>query len=200
MVLLRRVHELSARGELALLDNDGLSARLGAEGNQDAPVLARGECPSRKPDRGIFHELSLFIDHGEAMTGRGDILQEVQAPLGDERPAAAPVPDQFDHVHASIFQLGKAQAATDTSFRGTVVFQLALDRGHQAVELDREVDFTVLGLVIVEGIDLKDLDQQGLHVLDVHVELDRIAGLEAFLVLVRKVEVDPLLECLVRLG
>ena len=63
--------------------------------------------------------------------------------------------------------------------------------GAQPVQVDRCVDRAEVSGVMVEGVDLEGFDQESLGALDRELEPDRFVGLEEFLVVVGKVEVDP---------
>ena len=97
------VGEAVEGGEIAELQDDGLGAGLGGEGDEDAAVLGVGGVfVAGHPEGGAFGFLVLFIEDGEDVAGAAGLFEEVEFALDDQGAGGDAVADEFDHVGAAL--------------------------------------------------------------------------------------------------
>ena len=191
LVALGEMVKLGEGAEGTVPQNQVPSARAVAEWDMDDSFLVLRIFRSLEPYGCLGTFCVVPVHDPELVPGWPDFFQDSEIPLGDEGPAALSVPYELDYVDARLFQFRKVKAPLRPEHRRFPVLDDAFPSCAQPVQVDRGVDRAEVSGVMVEGVDLEGFDQESLDVLDRELEPDGFVGPEEFLVVVRKVEVDP---------
>ena len=152
------------------------------KGDGDVAFGVGGIVVAGHPEVGVVDAFAGFIEDDEHLSGGGVAFEVAELALADERPAGLAVPDEFHDVNAAAGELLEIEVAAGAAEGGVGVLDGTFFISDQPVEIDVGVDFAAGGFVEIGGVDLVDLDDEGLDVLDVDVEGDGVVGIKVVLV------------------
>ena len=188
--------EVGEAGEaIGGFDDGGARAGLVGEGDEGAALFVTFIAAASEPDGDPGGWFARFIQDGDYFSPAAGGGEDVEAALADDGPAALAASDEFDDPYsAPVFDLGKLEIAGNPALRGLLVIEGAFVVGDQPVEGEVGADLGAVLEVVIEGVHLKDLHDQGLHVLEVNAEADVVADPELFRIAGIKLDVDPVLQ------
>ena len=196
LVGFRRVLEVGEAGEaIGGFDDGGARAGLVGEGDEGAALFVTFIAVASEPDGDSGGWFARFIKDGDHFSPAAGGGEDVESALADDGPAALAASDEFDDPYsAPVFDLGKLEIAGDPALRSLLVVEGTFVVGDQPVEVEVGTDLGAVLEVVIEGVHLKDLHDQGLHVLEVNAEADFVADTEVFRIVGIELDVDPILQ------
>ena len=193
----RAVQKAGQGAEVAVPKDGGSVAGGGAIGDNDDAVFAGAVFPSVHPERSARPRAAVLIEHREFVPRGARLFDCAQLALAYHRPAADPVADELDHIESWVLALREIQGPANPADGGLREPQRLFVRRQEPVQVDGGIEFPHGALVIVEGIDLEYLHQQGFHVLDVEIKRDRRLRAELLGIVEGELQIDPVLEFLI---
>jgi hypothetical protein len=194
--------EVGKAGEAARsLDNGASLAGVIGEGDEGAALFVTAIAVASKPDGTASGWFARFIEDGDYFASAGRSGEEVKLALANDGPATLAAANEFDDPYpAPVFDLGKLEITGDAALWGILVFEGAFVVGYQSVKSKVSTDLGAVLKIVIEGVHLKDLHDQGLHVLEMNAEPDVVADAEVLGTAGSKLDVYPVLEGLELVG
>jgi hypothetical protein len=183
------------------LDDGGSLAGFIGEGDEGAALFVTAIAAASKPDGTAWCWFTLFIEDGYCFASAGRRGKELKLALANEGPATLATSNEFhDPYPAPVFDLGKLEITGDSALWGILVFEGAFVVGHQPVKSEVGTDLGAVLEIVIQGVHLKDLYDQGFHVLEMNAEPDVVADAEVLGTAGSKLDVYPVLEGLELVG
>ena len=136
----------------------------------------------------------------QSLTDRRHAAHQLKPAFANQRPRAFTTADEVDHVNTTLIQLFEFEFPSFSQQRRVIVFVQLFFIGHQTIQRDIRVDFSLMFTIKITRVDFKNFDNQLVDVFGKQLQLDNFIQLKELLVSRSKIEIDPVQQGLVLAG